>query len=61
MAQQYSDTLLLDFLEKRECIVKLNDDGEWSVEAEAYNPSFVGEGETLRQAIINCIAQNEAC
>jgi len=61
MAQQYSDTLLLDFLERRECIVKLNAGGEWSVESEAYNPSFVGEGETLRQAIIECMTQNEAC
>lgn len=65
VTKKLSDTVLLDFLEKRWAQVEMiregdeeDDDSIWQVTPERYNPAFMGEAGTLREAICDAIRKN---
>jgi hypothetical protein len=65
---QLTDSTLLDFLDKRWAKVEMiggisnepygEDEYQWKVTPERYNPAYTGEGGTLREAIRDAIRKN---
>ena len=67
VTQKLTDSVLLDFLDNRWAKVEMvggttndygEDDFQWQVTPERYNPAYTGEGGTLREAIRDAIRKN---
>jgi hypothetical protein len=62
-----TDTVLLDYLGARWCRIEMtggtigidgDDEPDWEVTPERYNPAVTGQGGTLREAIRSAIRRN---
>jgi hypothetical protein len=68
VTQRLTDTVLLDFLGQRWAKIEMiggisnepygEDEYQWQVTPERYNPAYTGEGATLREAIRDAIRKN---